>query len=141
MNNIDRARHALQEGTATQKATALLNISYWDEVPPDVVELIDKLREDRSIARMYAPFRYGELGYLATRVYALVRYRSGLREPVVMRQTVLPLKGEHIMRICENNNIELDSDDPTVWFLELKKRGLVTVEDVTFDERSFDLEE
>ena len=141
MTYMDKARHTLQVGNATQRALALLNISYWKDVPTDILDLIAKLLQDRSVARMYAPFRYGELGYLASRVYALVRYRSGIREPVTIRETVLPLKGEDLMRICEENDLDLESDEPEDWFLELKKRGLLNVEDVIFDERSFDLDE
>jgi hypothetical protein len=136
-----KARHILQHGHPTEKAVVLVNVSYWKEVPDDIVELIDKLRQDRSVARMYAPFRYGELGFLATKVYALIRYRRGFKEPVTIEKTVSPLRGEDLSRLCEKHGVEFDSDDPVDWFIALKKRGLLNVEDEFFDERSFDLDE
>lgn len=141
MTRIEKARHMLETGDATEKATALLNISYWEEVPAEILDLVDQLRKDRSIARMYAPFRYGELGYLASRVYALVRYSSGVREPITIRDTAIPLKVSDLSRICDDNGIDIESDDPVNWFSVLRSRGLLPLEDVTFDERSFDLEE
>jgi hypothetical protein len=141
MTHVDKARRILQHGDAAEKAAALVRIAYWEVVPEDVILLIDSLRNDRAVTRMYIPFRYGELGYLATRIHALLQYRRGVGEPETIRETVLPLKGEDLSRLCEANGIELDSDDPVDWFVALKKRGLLKVEDETFDERSFDLSE
>jgi hypothetical protein len=137
----EKASHTLRHGTATEKATALLSISQWKEVPEDILEQIDGLRDDRSVARMYAPFRYGEIAYLATRIHALLRCRRGLRETVIARGTVIPLKGERLSKLCEENQILMESDDPADWFMALRERGLLEVVDEPFDERSFDLDE
>jgi hypothetical protein len=139
MSYQEKARHVLRHGTATEKATALMSVSQWNDVPDEIVKQIDFLREDRSVARIYAPFRYGELGYLASRVYALIQCRRGLKEAVTAHGTVIPLKGEQLSRLCEEHHLAIESDDPVDWFTALRDRGLLALVDETFDERSFHL--
>lgn len=141
MSHLDRIRHKLQHESALNKAVTLVTLSQLSEVPDDIVALAGSLRDDRTVTRMYIPFCYGELRYLAAKVYALLQYRRGIREPVTIRETVVPIKGERAMLICEQNNIEFDLDEPAGWFSALRARGLLCTEDVTFDERSFDLDE
>lgn len=140
MTYQDTARNILQRGTATEKATTLVSISRWDEVPDDLVEMISSLLDDRSVAQMFVPFRYGELRYLATQTYALIRLRRGFKESVAVRDTIAPMKAGTIGRLCEEAGIPFESDDPIDWFMELRARGLLPLTDEVFDERSFDLD-
>lgn len=141
MSHLDGIRHTLQHESALKKAVTLVTISQLREVPDDIVALAGSLREDRTVTRMFIPFCYGELGYLAAQVYAYLQFRRGVMEPVTLRETVVPIKGERAMLICEQNGIDFDLDEPSGWFAALRSRGLLITEDVTFDERSFDLDE
>lgn len=141
MTYMDKARDVLRHGTATQKATTLRSLSIAEEVPSDLVALIEPLLEDNAVAQMYVPFRYGELRYIAAQTYAWVRLRQGHKVSIVVPKTILPVKGENLSKLYEELKIPFDTHDPIDWFVELRQRGVLKLIDAVFDERSFDLDE
>jgi hypothetical protein len=140
MSYMDRARHVLQHGTAAERATVLRSLGSPGEVDEDVVALVAAHMDDRSVTRMYAPFRYGELRYIATEAHALMQFRKGRREAVVMKDATRPMSLDKLAALCDSSGISRASGDPVDWYLALRDRDLLPKLDEIFDPLVYDIE-
>ena len=140
MSYMDKARQVLQHGTSAEKATVLKVLCSPVEVADDVVELVARHMDDHSVARMSAPFRYGEIRYLATEAYSLIQFRRGQRSPVVMKDATIPMSLDKLVALCDSSAISRSSSDPVDWYVALKERGLLPISDEVFDPFVYDLE-
>jgi hypothetical protein len=141
MMHHDEVRQVLQHGNATDKATELWSLAKALDVPDDIMEMVKSLMEDRSVARMYVPFRYGEVRYIAAETYARLQLRRGQKEAVVLRDAIVPLRSDRLAKIREQSGLSTSPTRSTAWFAELRERGLLQVIDEVFDRAYFDLEE
>jgi hypothetical protein len=137
----DEVRQMLQHGNATDKATELWSLAKALDVPDDIMELVKILMEDRSVARMYVPFRYGEVRYIAAETYARLQFRRGQKDPVILRDTIVPLRSDRLAQIREKSGLSTSPTRSLAWFAELRELGLLAVTDEVFDLDYFDMNE
>lgn len=140
MIDLDETRRVLQEGSPTDKATRLWSLAVAVDVPDDVMLLIANLMEDRSPARMYIPFRYGEVRYIAAETYAKLQFEKGRTEPVLLMQTIAPIGGDRLEAIRKGAGLPQARIDALAWFAELRERGLLEVIDEVFDLEYFNVD-
>jgi hypothetical protein len=143
MSFMDKAREELHSDDPTRRATILWSLAAGSEVPDDVLELVAKLLDDHSVARMYVPFRYGEVRYIAAETYAKMLFHRGRLEPFVLRNAIIPLKLERLGRIREDAGLSdgAPGKRPLDTFTELRDLGLLEVVDEVFDRSYFDMNE
>jgi hypothetical protein len=141
MTFMDDVRHTLQHGDATEKSNKLWAMRGRTELPEDVLAIVEKLTDDRSVARMYIPFRYGELRHLAAEIYAKMLFHLGRREPFLLKDSILPLKGDQLEAIRRRVGLSKSYQGPIASFTELREQGLLEVVDEVFERRYFDLED
>jgi hypothetical protein len=139
MSYMDRARHVLQHGTAAQKATVMRSLASPGDVDDDVVDLLASHMDDRTVTRMYAPFRYGELRYIATESHAVIQYRRGRRDGVVMKRATRPMSLDKLAVLCDASGISRATSDPVDWYMALRDRNLLPEEDEIFDPSLYDV--
>lgn len=140
MSFVERARHAMTNGNAEEKANKLWVMRGSSDLPDDLLEAVKALTRDRSVVRMYIPFRYGELRYLAMEVYARMNFLRGRTEGLVLEDAISPLKLEQLERIRAQAGLPSSNQGPIASFIELRTLGLLAVEDKTFERRDFDLD-
>jgi hypothetical protein len=143
MSFMDSARERLQSEDATERASMLRALSAGREVADDVLGLVEKLLDDRSVARMYIPFKYGELRYIAAETYSKMLFYRGRLEPFVLPNTIIPIKAEKMVQIRMNEGLLDDPPykSPLEWFAELRDRGLLEIVDGVFDRQYFDMDD
>jgi hypothetical protein len=141
MNFMDKAREELQSDDPTARATILWSLSAGSEVPDDILAMISKLMEDHSAARMYIPFRYGEVRYIAAETYAKMLFHRGRVEPLVLPKAIVPRKLERLSRIREHAGLSPSTapKGPLALFAELRDLGLLEIVDEVFDRSYFDM--
>lgn len=137
MTNLDDARRVLREGSPTEKATELRALAWAIDVPDDVMHLIAGLMDDPSPARMYAPFRYGEVRYIAAETYAKLQFDRGRIEPVILKSTTIPRRRENLDKIGNSAGVSSANMDSLAWFAALRERGLLETIDEVFDREYF----
>lgn len=141
MTFLDKARHALLHGDAEEKANKLWVMRGSSLLPDDVMESVEGLTKDRSVVRMYIPFRYGELRHIAMEVYARMQFLLGRREALILRDAIVPLKLEQLEAIRRRAGLPPSNKGPIASFTELRELGLLQVVDEIFDRRDFDLDD
>jgi hypothetical protein len=108
-------------------------------LPDDLMAAVEELTQDRSVVRMYIPFRYGELRHIAMEVYARMQFLLGRTEPVILKGSIAPLKGEQLEAIRRRAGLPTSYLGPIASFTELREQGLLQLIDEVFDRRDFDL--
>lgn len=141
MSFMDKARHKLQSEDPTERATTLWALAAGSDVPDDVLELIANLLDDRAPARMYVPFRYGEVRYIAAETYAKMLFHRGRKEPFILQDVVAPMKLERLYKIREQVADDPSCKGPLEWFAKLRDEGMLEIVDEVFDRQYFDMDE
>lgn len=143
MSFMEGALTRLRSGDATERASMLRALSSGTNVSDDVLAQLEKLLDDYSIARMYIPFKYGEVRYIAAETYAKMLFHRGRKEPLVLPKTIIPIKAEKMVKIRMNANLPDDPPykGPLEWFTDLRSRGLLEIVDEVFDRQYFDMDE
>jgi hypothetical protein len=81
----------LRGGTPEDKAKILYSVDVRVGLDPDIISAIEGLLDDRTIVRMFVPFRYGELRYYAADAPARIRARRGERHAILLSEVPRPM--------------------------------------------------
>jgi hypothetical protein len=74
----------LRSPDVNTRVTMLHALGRLPDVGRDVISELERLLEDCTCARLYTPYRYGELRVLAAEALAVARAKLGDLRPVVL---------------------------------------------------------
>lgn len=119
---------ALAHAEAAERASALAACLQAPTGDPRLRPLIERLLDDRTPVIVSAPFRYGELRWLAAHALAGERAAAGVRDPVEIPDALPPLGTAELLRAAEAAGVPVAAGAEGLLsaFGALRERGLLS---------------
>jgi hypothetical protein len=140
LNNtmLEDAAERLRSLDAKIRVRTLNTLGGSPDVREEVVLELERLLDDRTVARLAIPIRFGEVRYLAGEVLAATRARRGDLRAIHMSAVPRTLNVDQMVPLRRTAGIPLfGGPEPLACYEALRNGGYIPVADVVFEPKAY----